>query len=203
MSPGQTSTALASVNAEGNPPNTYNLSVIGHVFNEGGRGFAVTLWRVDRKGFWLLGDDAPPLGTKIIMKLRGIDSDVAAQVSETYEQGREQGFVAMLTDTRQMRDIAGKVAEISRRTQHEAKRRHERESSEEAVAVEIVLADGTNCQGQVIDTSLSGAALTAPKQPPLLSIVRVGRFDGRVVRHTDGGFAVEFLSVLHHLAASG
>ena len=192
----------ASGAPEGNPPNTYNLSVIGHVFNEGGRGFAVTLWRVDRKGFWFLGDGPPP-ATKIIMKLRGINSDIMAQVTETYEQGREQGFVAMLTDTRQMRDIAGRVAEISQRTQHEAKRRHEREASNEPVAVKMILTDGTNCEGMVNDTSLSGAAITAKHQPPLDSIVRVGRFDGRVVRHIEGGFAVEFLSVLHHLSAHG
>lgn len=50
---------------------------------------------------------------------------------------------------------------------------------------------------RIIDASLSGAAIAADQRPPVGSLVMIGRVQGRVVRHLDEGFAVEFTRLQH------
>ena len=52
---------------------------------------------------------------------------------------------------------------------------------------------GRQIDCRVIDMSLSGAAVAAPHRPPIRAHVTLGRVQGRVVRHIDDGFALEFL----------
>jgi hypothetical protein len=50
---------------------------------------------------------------------------------------------------------------------------------------------------RLIDVSLSGAAVATDQRPPLGALVTIGKVQGRVVRHLDEGFAVEFLRLQH------
>jgi PilZ domain len=50
-------------------------------------------------------------------------------------------------------------------------------------------------QCSIVDLSVSGVAAVSLHRPPLGSAVRVGKAPGRVVRHLDNGFAVEFSRV--------
>jgi len=63
----------------------------------------------------------------------------------------------------------------------------------------LILPNGVNIACRVIDVSLSGAAIAVPPSqlPPIGSPVTVGKTPGRVVRHIDDGFAVEFTRLLH------
>ena len=45
----------------------------------------------------------------------------------------------------------------------------------------------------LIDVSLSGAAVKADVQPPLGTLVTIGKTPGQIVRHFAGGIAVEFI----------
>src|SRR5215471_2948759 len=45
---------------------------------------------------------------------------------------------------------------------------------------------------RIIDLSVSGVGVVSKHRPPIGSLVRVGKAPGRVVRHLDDGFAVEF-----------
>ncbi|HEY4077296.1 MAG TPA: PilZ domain-containing protein [Rhizomicrobium sp.] len=47
----------------------------------------------------------------------------------------------------------------------------------------------------VIDISLQGASLRTETRPPLGELVSLGRTFGRVVRHTDEGFAMRFVEI--------
>ena len=62
---------------------------------------------------------------------------------------------------------------------------------------QIVLSNGEVHPCRVLDLSLSGAALELEARPAVGERVRVGRTEGRVVRHTDEGIAVE-LGVAGH-----
>ena len=64
-------------------------------------------------------------------------------------------------------------------------------------ATQIVLSNGQVHPCRVLDLSLSGAALELEARPAVGERVRVGRTEGRVVRHTDEGIAVE-LGVAGH-----
>jgi PilZ domain len=73
-------------------------------------------------------------------------------------------------------------------------RRHERFPLKDPRST-LTLPNGLTVPCRVIDVSLSGAAVSAEVVPPLGSPVSVGRTPARVVRHIDGGFAVEFSRV--------
>jgi len=57
----------------------------------------------------------------------------------------------------------------------------------------LALKSGEFYDCRVLDLSLSGAALQISVRPAIGEHVRVGRTEGRVVRHTDQGIAVEFV----------
>ena len=63
----------------------------------------------------------------------------------------------------------------------------------------LILPNGTNIACRVIDMSLSGAAVAVPPSqlPPIGAAVTVGKTPGRVVRHIDDGFAIEFTRLQH------
>lgn len=62
--------------------------------------------------------------------------------------------------------------------------------------VQIAGADGSLHAGTLVDVSLSGALVRAAALPNVGEIVTLGATRGRVVRHFDGAFAVEFLRLL-------
>lgn len=63
----------------------------------------------------------------------------------------------------------------------------------------LILPNGTNVACRVIDISASGAAVALPPSqlPPVGAAVTIGKTSGRVVRHIDDGFAIEFTRLLH------
>lgn len=58
---------------------------------------------------------------------------------------------------------------------------------------QIVLADGQNVPCFVVDVSRSGAAVSAHYWPDLGTPMALGRVVGRVVRHLEIGFALQFI----------
>jgi PilZ domain len=74
-------------------------------------------------------------------------------------------------------------------------RRHERVSHRDQM-VTLVLDDGSQEQCAIVDLSVSGVAVVSQQRPPIGAAVRVGKALGRVVRHLDNGFAVEFARIL-------
>jgi hypothetical protein len=63
----------------------------------------------------------------------------------------------------------------------------------------LILQNGTNVACRVIDLSASGAAVAiAPDLlPPVGAAVTIGKTAGRVVRHIENGFAIEFQRLQH------
>ncbi len=63
----------------------------------------------------------------------------------------------------------------------------------------MILPNGNNIAVRLIDLSQSGAAVAiGPDQrPPVGAMVMLGKTQGRVVRHIDDGFALEFTRLQH------
>ena len=59
----------------------------------------------------------------------------------------------------------------------------------------LTLPSGEQHDCTVTDISRSGAALVAPCQPDIGTPLALGRLLGRVVRHTENGFALQFLKI--------
>jgi hypothetical protein len=77
-------------------------------------------------------------------------------------------------------------------------RRHGRVAPRNPMA-RLILPNGVNIACRVIDVSASGAAISVPpaQLPAVGAAVTVGKTSGRVVRHIENGFAVEFTRLLH------
>lgn len=74
-------------------------------------------------------------------------------------------------------------------------RRHDRVESNQRMA-SLILSDGERFACKVIDISMSGAAVTLTEIPPIGSPVTLGHMRGRIVRHFEGGVAIEFSVVM-------
>lgn len=73
-------------------------------------------------------------------------------------------------------------------------RRHERILPQKN-EVDMALADGRIYKARLIDLSLSGAAVSSDVRPAIGSRIVLGTMSARVVRHLEGGFAVEFTAL--------
>jgi hypothetical protein len=61
----------------------------------------------------------------------------------------------------------------------------------------LILPNGVGMACRLIDMSLSGAAVATEERPPIGALVTLGKVQGRVVRHLEQGFAVEFTRLQH------
>ncbi len=64
-------------------------------------------------------------------------------------------------------------------------------------AARLILPNGVNVAVRLIDISESGAAVASQHRPDIGSPVTLGKTPGRVVRHLEDGFAVEFIRLQH------
>jgi hypothetical protein len=75
-------------------------------------------------------------------------------------------------------------------------RRHGRMAPKNPMA-RLILPNGTNIAVRVIDISQSGAAVATDQRPELGAPITIGKTAGRVVRHLEEGFAIEFIRLQH------
>ena len=62
---------------------------------------------------------------------------------------------------------------------------------------QVILPNGTIVRVRMIDISLSGAGISATIRPEIGSPITLGKIPGRVVRHLEDGFAIEFTRLQH------
>jgi hypothetical protein len=61
----------------------------------------------------------------------------------------------------------------------------------------LILPNGVNLTCRIIDVSQSGAGIASDQRPAIGALVTLGKVQGRVVRHLEDGFAVEFTRLQH------
>ena len=61
----------------------------------------------------------------------------------------------------------------------------------------LILPNGVNVTCRIIDVSQSGAGISTDQRPQIGSLVTIGKVQGRVVRHLEDGFAIEFTRLQH------
>ncbi len=113
----------------------------------------------------------------------------------------ENGFAMTISATLRKRDkLAAQLTWLANRQilNLPEDRRHGRFTPKNPMA-RLVLPNGTNVACRVIDLSQSGAAIAiAPNlRPPVGAAVTIGKTQGRVVRHIEDGFAIEFTRLQH------
>jgi hypothetical protein len=65
------------------------------------------------------------------------------------------------------------------------------------VTARLIMPNQTNVGVRIMDLSLSGAGIAMANRPEIGSHVTLGRIPGRVVRHLEEGFAMEFTRLQH------
>jgi hypothetical protein len=75
-------------------------------------------------------------------------------------------------------------------------RRHGRIVPKRPVST-LVMPNGVNLTCRIIDASESGAAVATNERPAIGLLITIGRLQGRIVRHLDDGFAIEFTRLQH------
>ena len=75
-------------------------------------------------------------------------------------------------------------------------RRHGRVTPRNPVA-RLILPNGINVSCRIIDVSQSGAGIATDQRPAIGALIMLGKVQGRVVRHLEDGFAVEFTRLQH------
>jgi PilZ domain len=111
------------------------------------------------------------------------------------------GFAMTISATTRKRDkLAAQLTWLANRQilNLPEDRRHGRFVPRNAMA-RLVLPNGTNVACRVIDLSASGAAVSINPslRPPVGAAVTIGKTPGRVVRHIEDGFAIEFTRLQH------
>ena len=99
------------------------------------------------------------------------------------------GFAVLLTLSALRRDKLEERLGASGKRGAEARKYH-RESTSSVTRIQR--ADGREIPCRVIDLSLGGVSIATNEWPPLGEQVMVGKMRGRVVRHHETGFAIEF-----------
>jgi hypothetical protein len=61
----------------------------------------------------------------------------------------------------------------------------------------LIMPNGVNVSCRIIDVSQSGAGIATDQRPPIGALVTLGKVTGRVVRHLEDGFAIEFTRLQH------
>jgi len=113
----------------------------------------------------------------------------------------DNGFAMTISATSRKRDkLAAQLTWLANRQilNLPEDRRHGRFTPKNQMG-RLILPNGTNITVRVIDVSASGAAVSiAPDlRPAIGSAVTIGKTTGRVVRHIEDGFAIEFTRLQH------
>src|SRR5580658_10649636 len=171
--------------------------------------------RVDLLGRYMLPDrrefpcqvlNMSPGGMAVIAPVGGQPGDrVIAYVDHLGRlEGRvarvfENGFAMTISATPRKRDkLAAQLTWLANRhlLASPEDRRHGRRPPVNPSG-RLILPNGVNLTCRIIDISESGAGIASNERPPIGALVTLGKVQGRVVRHLEEGFAVEFTRLQH------
>jgi hypothetical protein len=160
----------------------------------------------DRREFPCQVTDMSPGGMALIAPVSGqVGERVIAYVDHV---GRLEGVIARLfqngfamtvsATTRKRDKLAAQLTWLANRhiLNLPEDRRHGRFTPRNPMA-RLIMPNGVNVAVRVIDLSQSGAAIATKERPDIGALVTLGKAAGRVVRHLDDGFAIEFTRLQH------
>jgi len=125
--------------------------------------------------------------------------DHLGRLEGTIARQIENGFAMTISATARKRDkLAAQLTWLANRAilNLPEDRRHGRIVPRNPAA-RLILPKGINVGVRIIDISLSGAGIATEHRPEVGSLVTLGKIPGRVVRHLEDGFAIEFTRLQH------
>jgi hypothetical protein len=145
-------------------------------------------------GMALVAPVAGALGERVVAYVDHLGR-LEGAVTRTFENG----FAMTISATPRKRDkLAAQLTWLANRhiLNMPEDRRHGRFAPKKSGA-RLVIPNGINLACRVIDMSESGAGIATDQRPAIGTLVTVGKVTGRVVRHLEDGFAIEFTRLQH------
>jgi PilZ domain len=163
------------------------VSLNGRFMSEDKREYPCEVLNMSPGGMALRAPVSPRTGERVVAYL-----DSLGRLEGTVARVFEGGFAVELKASPQKRErIANLLTWLTNQDLSGEERQHERYEPRIA-AQKLILPNSDVHDCRVIDVSLSGASVATRVKPPLETVVVLGRLRGRVVRHHDQGFAIQF-----------
>ncbi len=147
---------------------------------------------LDKNGATFLTNDVPPMNMAIVAYLEDL-----GRVEVTSSEVVQGGFkVVYAYSGARLERLQQRIDWVRERAQGSPdQRRHPRFEPRDKHS-SIMLPDGRSYQCEVIDISVSGAAIKTDVMPSIGTYLMVGKMRGRVVRYLENGVAIEFVKQL-------
>jgi PilZ domain len=172
------------------------INLLGRYMLADRREFPCQIINMSPGGMALMGPVAGAKDERIIAYVDHLGR-LEGKIARTFDNG----FAMTISSSARKRDkLAAQLTWLANRhiLNLPEDRRHGRFTPRNPLA-RLILPNGNNVACRIIDLSQSGTAIAiAPElRPEIGSMVTIGKTQGRVVRHIDDGFAVEFTRLQH------
>jgi hypothetical protein len=172
--------------------NAVNVDLNGRYMLENRSEFPCIIKRMSPGTALMSGIATPRNGERIIAYI-----DHVGRIEGIANEVTSEGFHILLSTSEQKKDkLSAQLTWLANK--HELAlpedRRHERVVPRKTQQ-NITFADGAQRLCRIADLSLSGAAIESEFKPAIKSGVMLGPIRGTVVRHFQGGFAIEFATI--------
>ncbi len=170
------------------------VHILGRYMLSDRREFPCQVINMSPGGLALLAQGIGSVGERVVAYL-----DHIGRIEGKIARIIDNGFAMTINATPRKRDrLAAQLTWLANRDilSLPEDRRHDRFVPRNPIA-RLRLADGVVVACRIIDVSLSGAAIASALKPDIDSEVTLGRVPGRIIRHTEEGFAIEFSRLQH------
>jgi hypothetical protein len=170
------------------------VNLLGRYMLEDRREFPCQVVNMSPGGMALVGPVSGAPGERIIAYV-----DHLGRLEGHIARVFQNGFAMTIGATARKRDkLAAQLTWLANRHLLDSPedRRHGRQAPKNP-AGRLIMPNGINLSCRIIDISQSGAGIATDQRPPIGALVTLGKVQGRVVRHLENGFAIEFTRLQH------
>jgi hypothetical protein len=181
--------ASAALTAESRRYQRVKVDLLGRYMLEDRREFPCQVVDMSPGGLAVIAPQSGRVGERVVAYV-----DHVGRLEGVIARVLPSGFSMTIVASQRKRDkLAAQLTWLANRhiLDLPEDRRHQRIAAQDQ-ATTVVTEDGAAERCRIVDLSVSGVAVVSDNRPPIGSMVRVGKAPGRVVRHLDTGFAVEF-----------
>ena len=187
-------TGLRALNQDRRRHQRVKVNLLGRYMLADRREFPCQVINMSPGGMALIAPVGGAIGERVIAYVDHLGR-LEGQIARIFENG----FAMTISATARKRDkLAAQLTWLANR--HilglPEDRRHGRIVPRNPVG-RLILPNGVNLTCRIIDMSQSGAGIASKERPPIGALVTLGKVQGRVVRHLEDGFAVEFTRLQH------
>jgi hypothetical protein len=186
--------SLKALNEDRRRHQRVRVNLLGRYMLADRREFPCQVVNMSPGGMALIAPVAGNAGERVIAYVDHLGR-LEGQIARVFQNG----FAMTISATPRKRDkLAAQLTWLANRhlLASPEDRRHGRRVPRNPIG-RLVLANGVNLSCRIIDVSESGAGIATDQRPPLGSLVMLGKIQGRVVRHLEEGFAIEFTRLQH------